>query len=129
MMKSIPDVQVETRPGSEGGGGGSAKVWTITGRLLVRESEIDGDAHDRPLKGIEVKVSASDIGADGPWTEWGTVRTDADGDFTISETNNGNTRFFRVQARLVGPDLMVEDGTLGDLKSPDLLTQHWRNVS
>ena len=57
------------------------KVWTITGRVRVRESEIDGDSHDRPLKGIEVKVSASDIGADGPWTEWGTVRTDADGDF------------------------------------------------
>jgi hypothetical protein len=127
MMKSIPDVQVETRPGS-GGGGGSAKVWTITGRLLVRESEIDGDAHDRPLKGIEVKVSASDIGADGPWTEWGTVRTDADGDFTVSETNNGKTRFFRVRARLVSPDLMVEDGTLGDLKSLDLLDTNWRTV-
>jgi hypothetical protein len=127
MMKSIPDVQVEPRQGS-GGGGGSAKLWTITGRLLVRESEIDGDAHDRPLKGIEVKVSASDIGADGPWTEWGTVRTDADGDFTVSETNNGKTRFFRVQARLVGPDLMVEDGTLGDLKSLDLLDKNWRTV-
>ena len=127
-MKSIPDVQVETRPGSDGGGGGSAKVWTITGRVVVRESEIDGDAHDRPLKGIEVKVSASDIGADGPWTEWGTVRTDADGDFTVSETNNGNTRFFRVQARLFGPDLMVEDGTLGDLKSLDLLDKNWRTI-
>jgi hypothetical protein len=127
MMKSIPDVQVETRPGS-GGGGGGAKVWTITGRLLVRESEIDGGAHDRPLKGIEVKASASDIGADGPWTEWGTVRTDADGDFAVSETNNGKTRFFRVQARLVGPDLMVEDGTLGDLKSLDLLDKNWRTV-
>ena len=127
-MKSIPDVQVETQPGSGGGGGGSAKLWTITGRLLVRESEIDGDSHDRPLKGIEVKVSASDIGADGPWTEWGTVRTDADGDFTVSETNNGKTRFFRVQARLVGPDLMVEDGTLGDLKSLDLLDKNWRTV-
>src|SRR5262245_38269565 len=106
-MKSIPDVQVETRPQGGSGGGGGVKVWTITGRLLVRESEIDGDSHDRPLKGIEVKVSASDIGADGPWTEWGTVRTDADGDFTVSESNNGRTRFFRVQARLVGPDLTV----------------------
>ena len=72
-MKSIPDVQVETRPtsGSSSGGGGASKVWTITGQVRVRESEIDGDSHDRPLKGIEVKVSASDIGADGPWTEWG----------------------------------------------------------
>ena len=68
-MRSIPDVQVETRPttgSSSGGGGGASKVWTITGQVRVRESEIDGDLHDRPLKGIEVKVSASDIGADGP---------------------------------------------------------------
>ncbi len=103
-------------------------MWTITGSVRVRESEIDGDSHDRPLKGIEVKVSASDIGADGPWTEWGTVRTDADGDFALSETNNGGTRFFRVQARLVGVDLAIEDGTLGDLRSLDLLDKNWRTI-
>ena len=128
-MKSIPDVQVETRPsGGSGGGGGQDKVWTITGRLLVRESEIDGDSHDRPLKGIEVKVSASDIGADGPWTDWGTVRTDADGDFSLAETNNGRTRFFRVQARLNSADLEVEDGTLEDLGSLDVLDKNWRTI-
>ena len=103
-------------------------MWTITGRLLVRESEIDGDSHDRPLKGIEVKVSASDIGADGPWTEWGTVRTDADGDFSLAETNNGRTRFFRVQARLNSADLEVEDGTLDDIGSLDLLDRNWRTI-
>ena len=86
-MKSIPDVQVETRPSagssSGGGGGAPARCGPSRAKLRVRESEIDGDSHDRPLKGIEVKVSASDIGADGPWTEWGTVRTDADGDFAV----------------------------------------------
>ena len=131
-MKSIPDVPVETRPttgaGSGSGGGGGVKVWTITGQVRVRESEIDGDSHDRPLKGIEVKVSASDIGGDGPWTEWGTVRTDADGDFAISETNNGNARFFRVQARLYGSDLVVEDGTLDDLGALDVLDRNWRTI-
>ena len=103
-------------------------MWTITGQVRVRESEIDGDSHDRPLKGIEVKVSASDIGADGPWTEWGTVRTDADGDFAVSETNNGRSRFFRVQARLYGADLVVEDGTLADLGALDLADRNWRTI-
>jgi hypothetical protein len=128
-MKSIPDIQAENETGSSSaGGGGGAKVWTITGRVRVRESEIDGVSHDRPLKGIEVKVSASDIGADGPWTEWGTVRTDADGDFALSESNNGRTRFLRVQARLVGVDLAIEDGTGGDIKSLDLLDRNWRTI-
>ena len=129
-MKSIPDVAVETRPtgASSSGGGGQAKVWTITGRLLVRESEIDGDSHDRPVKGVEVKVSASDVGADGPWTEWGTVRTDADGDFSVAETNNGRTRFFRVQARLNSSDLEVEDGTVDDMTSLDVLDKNWRTI-
>jgi hypothetical protein len=131
-VKSIPDVPVEhdsdTLPSGGGGGGSTGKVWTITGRLCVYETEIDGDEHDRPLKGIEVKVSASDLGADGPWTEWGTVRTDADGDFTLTEANNGNTRFFRVQARLVGPDLEVNESDLDDLASLDLLDLNWRTV-
>jgi hypothetical protein len=130
-MKSIQDVQQE-KPVSSGsggsGGGGGSKVWTITGRVRVRESEIDGASHDRPLKGIEVKVSASDIGAGGPWTEWGTVRTDADGDFTVTESNNGNSRFFRVQARLSSADLVVEDSTLDDITSLDLLDRNWRTI-
>ena len=59
---SPPDVE-EEQPGSGGGGGGGGstdKVWTITGRLCVRETEIlsDGNHRDRPLKGIEVKVLA-----------------------------------------------------------------------
>jgi hypothetical protein len=128
-MKSIPDVQVETRPGTGGsGGGGGTKVWTISGRMRVRESEVDGETHDRPLKGIEVKVSASDIGGDGPWTEWGRVRTDADGDFSLSESNSGRTRFFRVQARLVSADLEVNDGFIEDLSSIDLADRNWRTV-
>ena len=73
-------------------------------------------------------MSASDIGGDGPWTEWGTVRTDADGDFAVSETNNGKSRFFRVQARLYGVDLVVEDGTLADLGALDLADRNWRTI-
>ncbi|HYN35160.1 MAG TPA: hypothetical protein VES40_21225 [Ilumatobacteraceae bacterium] len=128
-MKSIPDVQVETGPqGGSSGAGGGGKVWTLSGRLLVREDEIDGDIHDWPLNGIEVKVSASDIGADGPWTEWGIGRTDAAGDFRVSEANNGRTRFLRVQARLRGADLEVEDGTQEDIGSLDVRDRNWRTV-
>jgi hypothetical protein len=128
---SPPDVEQE-KPGTGGGGGGGStdKVWTITGRLCVRETEIlfDGNHRDRPLKGIEVKVSASDITADGPWSDWGTVRTGPDGNFTLRETNNGKTRFFRVEARLVGDDLEVNESKLDDLASFDLLDLNWRTV-
>ena len=104
------------------------KVWNVSGRVLVRETETDGDLHDRALKGIEVKVSASDISGDGPWTGWGVVTTDADGDFELKETNNGNDRFIRVEARLVGDGLEVNDSDLDDLVSLDLLDENWRIV-
>ena len=56
------------------------------------------------------------------------MRTDADGDFAVSESNNGNSRFFRVQARLYGADLVVEDGTLADLGALDLADRNWRTI-
>jgi hypothetical protein len=128
-MDSIPQVQVESPSGSSVDRFGDGdKVWTFTGGLLVRESEIDGESHDRPLKGVEVKVSASDLWADGPWTHWGTVRTDADGDFSLRVADNGRTRFFRVEARLYSADLEIDDGTLDDIESVDVLDQNWRTV-
>jgi hypothetical protein len=110
--------------------GGSVidKVWKISGRVLVRETETDGDVHDRALKGIEVKVSASDISSDGPWTKWGIATTDSDGDFELNQTNNGIDRFIRVEARLVADDLEVNDSDLDDLASFDLLDENWRTV-
>jgi hypothetical protein len=56
------------------------------------------------------------------------VRTDADGDFSLSETNNGRNRFFRVQARLVSADLEVGDGFLEDLTSIDIADRNWRTI-
>ena len=56
------------------------------------------------------------------------MRTDADGDFAVSETNNGKSRFFRVQARLYGVDLVVEDGTLADVGALDLADRNWRTI-
>lgn len=129
---TIPDVTVEKDPTGAGGagGGGPAKVWTISGQLRVRESEIiaDGKHRDRDLKGIEVRVSASDIGADGPWSDWGTVRTDASGRYSLNESNSGKTRFFRVQARLVSGDLEVNDSKLDDVMALDPFDKNWRTV-
>ena len=59
---------------------------------------------------------------------WGTVRTDADGDVSLSESNNGRTRFFRVQARLLSAALEVDDGTLEDVTSLDFADRNWRTV-
>ncbi|MEU1973478.1 hypothetical protein ABZ477_17620 [Microbacterium sp. NPDC019599] len=130
-MKQVKDRTVEssgTTPQSSGGGGGPSKTWSITGTLRVRESELEGTSKDRPLKGIEVKVQASDVGASGPWSTWGTTRTDAQGAWRLTEANNGSTRFFRVQARLVASDLTVEDGSLVDLNQVDLADRNWRTI-
>jgi hypothetical protein len=124
---SPEDVQVEPPSSGGGGGGGAAKVWTISGRVCVRESEILGSnagLHDRGLKGIEVKVSASSVSASLGWNDWGTVRTDANGAFTLRETNNGDKRYIRVQARLVASDLEVNDSDL----ELDLFDRNWRTV-
>ncbi len=128
---TIPDVPVDNgEPGmpSGGGGGGQPKIWVISGRLQVRETEIDGDLHDRDLIGVEVEVSASDLGADGPWTQWGTTRTSRTGEFSLREQNAGKSRFLRVRARLVGSDLEVNESKLDDLASFDLLDTNWRIV-
>jgi hypothetical protein len=131
-VKSIKQQQMPTNSDTQSpdttAGGAPDKVWKISGRLLVRETETDGDVHDRPLKGIEVKVSASDISGDGPWTRWGIATTDADGDFELNQKNNGADRFIRVEARLVADDLEVNDSKLDDLTSLDLLDENWRTV-
>ena len=132
---SPPDVDAG-EPASSGGGGGSAgggggsshdKVWTISGRLCVREKEILDESHDGALKGIEVSVSARDLDF-VPWSDWGTVRTDANGDFSLHEKNNGTSRYLRVQMRLVGDDLEVNESKFDDLASFDLLDTNWRTV-
>ena len=99
----------------------------MTGRLCVREREITGDLHDRPLGGIEVRLSARDTTL-APWGDWGTVRTDGGGNFSVSEANSGKSRFLRVRARLVGDDLEVNESKLDDLASFDLLDTNWRTV-
>ena len=126
------DVQVEPPPGGGGGGGsdgGSDKVWTISGRLCVRETEIlrDDEHRDRPLKGIEVKVSASRrerraVERLGHGAHRRRRRLHA------ARNEQRQSRFLRVRARLVGDDLEVNESKLDDLASFDLLDTNWRTV-
>jgi hypothetical protein len=117
------DVDVELPPSTGGDGGGVFdEVWTVGGRLCVRESEIDSNVHDRPLSAIEVRVSARDRDS-GPWRDGGTASTGADGSFLVRDGNHGKSRFLRVRARLVGPDLEVSD-----LASSDRLDTPWRTI-
>ena len=94
-MKSIKQQQMPTNSDSQSpdttAGGAPDKVWKISGRLLAHETQTDGHGHDRPLKGIEVKVSAADIGGDGPWTKWGIATTDADGNFELTRRTMAQT--------------------------------------
>jgi hypothetical protein len=129
VSQEKPHTEDPSKPSTSAAGDIAHKVWTVTGRLCVRETELPGDgANDRPLKGIEVKVSASNISSLGPWTSWGTVHTGSDGNFTLEETNDGDTRFFLVEARLVSHDLEVNESKLDDLASFDLLDENWRTV-
>src|SRR5262249_29712772 len=83
-------------------------------------------SHDRELKGTEVKGAASDGGADGPWTRWGTARTQANGHSTLEVTNTGRRRFLRVEARVHGADRVAADGPIVDGTSLDLFGRTWR---
>lgn len=129
-MKSILD-QLEALSGTAGhsaGGGGRTTTWTLTGRLRVHETELEGYPVERPLKGVEVRAEAGDLGADGPWSTWGTVRTGADGGFALTAPAGGGPRFLRVQARLAGPDLGVEDATVVELAYPGSADRNWRTI-
>lgn len=130
-MKSILDLRAEAGPGTVGhstGGGGRPAGWTVTGRLRVHETELEGYPVERPLKGVEVRVEASESGPSGPWSAWATTRTGADGGFTATCPAGGTGRFLRVQARLAGPDLGVEDATAVELAYPGSADRAWRTI-
>lgn len=104
-------------------------TWTVTGRIMVQEKEVSGVLATRPLAGVEVEVSASTLGV---YNSWGTVRTNADGYFTLREEKDGSKRKVKVKVRFADADLEVNAGALaspGDFISPAMVVfEHSREV-
>ncbi|MGD2091136.1 MAG: hypothetical protein PVH61_33485 [Candidatus Aminicenantes bacterium] len=85
--------------------------WTVKGTVKVEHqlNELKTKFGTSPLKGIEVKVSAKSkvLGAWGTYASWGTVRTDANGKFSISKDKSTGDRKFKVQVKFQDNDLEV----------------------
>lgn len=87
-------------------------TWEITGRLMVEERDVSGVLTRRALAGVEVEVSASNFGA---YASWGTVRTNADGYFTLRETKDRSKRKIKVKVRFASSELEINSGVLADV--------------
>ena len=85
-------------------------TWLVTGRLLVRDPSLDGVEDKDPIAGVKVKVSGANW--TGAYNSWGTDETNANGEFSVRETECSD-RSVKVQAkfesdnddlRVKGPD-------------------------
>jgi hypothetical protein len=83
-------------------------TWTIKGRLVVRNPTIDGLVDNDPVEGVEVKVSGRPLV--GVYSNWGSDTTDANGDFSVTESVCGD-RKIKVQAKFESDDLRVTSST------------------
>lgn len=89
---------------------GGSCVWTVRGRLIVRNPTVAGLADGEPIEGIEVKVSGRSafgaIGGDAGYNSWGTDTTDSNGEFSVTETECKDRRV-KVEAKFDSDDLRV----------------------
>ena len=90
------------------------QTWVISGKLLVKESDITGVLTNRPLANAEVEVEASNFGA---YASWGTVRTDSEGAFTLRNEKDKSKRKFKVKVRFADDELEVNTGALAGLEN------------
>jgi hypothetical protein len=65
------------------------QTWVISGKLIVKESDITGVLTNRPLANAEVEVEASNFGV---YASWGTVRTDSEGACTLRNEKDKSKR-------------------------------------
>lgn len=84
-------------------------TWTITGRIMVEESEISGILTRRPITNAEVEIMASNFGS---YASWGTVHTDSGGNFTLRKDKDKSKRKFKIKVRLADDELEVNSGAL-----------------
>jgi hypothetical protein len=94
--------------------------WEITGRIMVEEDEVNGSGIPirRALAGVEVNVEASNF---GHYASWGTVRTNAEGYFTLRNEKDQSKRKFKIKVRFADGELEINTGVLaspGDFLSP-----------
>ena len=89
--------------------------WTVKGRvetthLMPELEEIRG--RTAPLDGVTVKVQArSKIPFGwGTWASWGTVHTNSNGEFSVSENHGSDRRQFRVKVCYDDGRLRVKEG-------------------
>ncbi|WP_282605684.1 hypothetical protein [Pelagibius sp. Alg239-R121] len=81
--------------------------WRITGKFNV-EHQLDEMeqkfGQKQPLRNIQVKISGK-TGSALPWGEWGTVRTNSDGEFSLSKSKSCADRYFKVQVKFEDNEL------------------------
>ena len=85
--------------------------WTVKGTVKVKHQldKLKTELGTSPLQGIEVKISAKSkvLGVWGTYASWGTVRTSANGKFSISKDKSTGDRKFKVQVKFQDKDLEV----------------------
>ena len=90
------------------------QTWVISGKLIVKESDITGVLTNRPLANAEVEVEASNFGV---YASWGTVRTDSEGAFTLRNEKDKSKRKFKVKVRFADDEIEVNTGALAELEN------------
>jgi len=79
--------------------------WELAGRLQVRETLTESTSQIRNLSGVNVKISGTTTGT--KWREWKTVRTDAEGRFSLVMDKGNSRRRFKIKVFLEDQFLRV----------------------
>lgn len=86
--------------------------WTVKGKVAVEHQLpelINKFGPKSYLKGIKVKVSAKEkvLGVWGSYNSWGELTTNANGEYSVTNEKNCDTRRFKVEVKFQNSDLEV----------------------